>query len=521
MVHSALHRLYPRAFEGRLPKSDPVFRVSRVKFFRAAALNLVLIQLLFLGLFCYLFGSLFQQVPRTHSLKVLWVDYDGGIIGDAVRDAYKTLQSNTFPTLVERPESDFPSQSDLRAAVCRTDYWAALYVSPGSSENLGLAISGSASQHNPSDVLTFIWNEARYPTVLDSAISSNLQALSNGARVAYVARNGTSAFSTIPSNNLEAISTFTNPWTLSSINIQPTIQGSRAIYNTIVIVLILIQCFFYLGTVNGLYVQFKIYTRISPSRIILVRALISGTFTMVGGLLISASIWAFKADWSVSGKQYALNWLTVWLFAHVNFLTLDVFTIWVPAPYVPMALITWVVINVSSVMTPFALSSPFYRWAYALPAHAVYEVLTDIWSSGCNPHLDFALPVLFVYEISGLCWTSLGVFKRCHFALVTEEAAQEGIRLRIEAALKQQREREMRIEEEEMKERTEGMDVITADSSTDGIAGQGDRRMSKARIEQMKEDEKDVEELENEIEEVGTRANRLTSFGPCFHVGGE
>jgi hypothetical protein len=128
---------------------------------------------------------------------------------------------------------------------------------------------------------------------------------------------------------------------------------------------------------------------------------------------------------------------------------------------------------------------------------------------------------LFVYEISGLCWTSLGVFKRCHFALVTEEAAQEGIRLRIEAALKQQREREMHIEEEEMKERTEGMEVITADSSIDGIAGQGDRRMSKARIEQMKEDEKDVEELGNEIEEVGTRAIRLTSFGPCFHVGGE
>jgi Protein of unknown function (DUF3533) len=136
--------------------------------------------------------------------------------------------------VIERLKSEFPSGSDPREAVCSTSYWAALYTSPGSSENLGLAIAGSSdSQYNQSDILTYVWNEARYPTALDGSITSNLQALSNVARVAYAVRNGTSAFSTIPPSNGKTISTFANPWTLSSANIQPTTQGTRAVYNTI------------------------------------------------------------------------------------------------------------------------------------------------------------------------------------------------------------------------------------------------------------------------------------------------
>lgn len=515
MLPPIVRRAYPRACDNRLPVSHPEVRVNRVKFFKAALLNFVLLLLLFLGLCCYMFGSLFQQEERVHNLQILWVDYDGGIIGDAVRNAYKSLQSNGFPTLVERPGLEFPSINDLREAVCNTDYWGALYTLPGSSESLGLAISGSTTSHyNPSSILAYIWNEARYPTVMDSLISGNLHALSDGARVALTALNGTSAFSTIPPNNPAAISAFTNPWILSSFNIQPTTQGTRTVYNTIVVVLVLIQDFFYLGAINGLYVQFKIYTRISPTRIILVRDVLSGMFTMVGSLLITCAIWAFRAHWNVSGTQFALNWLALWLFAHANFLTLDVFTIWIPPQYISMALISWVVLNVTSIILPFDLSSPFYRWGYALPAHAAYEVLTDIWSHGCNPHLYYALPVLFSYEISGLFWTSLGVYKRCHYAVLTEEATQEAMRMRVEAALKLEREHDKRLVRES-REKSVRQDEIGEPSRTDILAE--DREGEEEDREQA---ERDLEELGSEIERMETRASRMANFGPSFHLVG-
>ena len=515
MLPPIIRTLYPRASDNRLPISHPTIKVARPKFVKAALLNFVLLLLLFFGLFCYMFGALFQQESRVHNLNILWVDYDGGIIGDAVRNAYKHLRSSGFPNLVERPASEYTSIDSLKNAVCNGEYWAALYTFPGASQSLGLAISGSPNSHyNPSNILAYIWNEARYPTIMDGSISSNLHTLSEGARVAYIALNGTAAFSTIPPNDSAAISTFANPWMLTAYDFQPTTQGSRAVYNTIVIVLVLIQDFFYLGAINGLYAQFKIYTKVSPFRIVIVRDVISSTFTMIGTLLTTCAIWAFKFHWNVSGTQFALTWLILWLFAHANFLTLDVFTIWIPPQFVSMALISWVVFNVTSIIYPFDLSSPFYRWGYALPAHAAYDALTDIWSSGCSPHLYYALPVLFAYEVLGLFLTALGVFKRCHYAVLTEEATQEAMRMRVDAALKLEHDHGRHLERGDEKK-----------SEREGEPGEPSRADRAA--ESREEEQEDREQAQSRIESVGseisrmeTRASRMGNMGPSFHLVG-
>jgi hypothetical protein len=87
-----------------------------------SANNFILLQLLFLRLFSYIFGALFRQGDKVHNTTIGFVDYDGGAIGAAVREAHGGLQSNGFPTLVESPIADFPSASDWETAVCRTDY---------------------------------------------------------------------------------------------------------------------------------------------------------------------------------------------------------------------------------------------------------------------------------------------------------------------------------------------------------------------------------------------------------------
>ncbi|KAH8127075.1 hypothetical protein FP744_10007801 [Trichoderma asperellum] len=512
-----MNKFYPRAGENKLSISHPEIVAVRPKFFAAALLNFVLYILLFFCLFCYLYGSLFQQIPRTHNVHILWIDYDGGIIGDAVRTAYSSLQSNQFPALIEKAVSQFPTPADLREAVCRSHYWAALYTSPGASVNLAQAIAGSnTSVYNASDVLTFIWNEAKYPTSMDGIISTNLHTLSDAARISYIALNGTSAFLTIPPNNSAAISVFTNPWTLTAINIKPTIQGTRAVYNTISFVLVLIEDFFFLATLNGLYVQFKIFLKIAPGRIILVRDFISLTFTMVSALVNSAAIWAFKANWNVTGGQWALTWLTLWLYAHANFLIFDTFTIWIPLQFVSMALVTWIVVNITSIVFPFSVMSPFYRWGYALPTHAAYEILTDIWSGGCNPHLSYALPVLFAYEVVGLILTSIGAYKRCHNAVIVDETTKEAMRLQVEAALKAER-RHSSLAGQESHEKRARRTHTGESSHTTEDAGTLDQSNDAT------EDEEDLEELEDvdtRIERMRSRASALSNIGPAFRLIG-
>lgn len=430
-------QFYPRA-RGRRPSiHHPSVRPRRWGILKAAILNLVLLQILFLCLFCYIFGSISQQNTHIQNLNVLFVDYDGGAIGDGVRSAYENLKGPGFPSLIEQSTTEYPQPSVVDGAVCNIDYWGALYTMSNASNRLAAAISGesAASSYNRTNALTMAWNQARYPAVVDSALANSLKSLSEVARVAYATTNGQQALQTLNSSDPAAVAVFYDPWTLSVVNFQPTSQGSRLIYNTLVIILIIIQEFFYLGYVNGLYVQFKLYTSVAPHRIAIVRQLISAVYTLIGSLCTAGAIWAFRNGWQVNSNQFVLTWMSLWLFAHVNFLALDVFTVWLPPPYVPMALISWVVLNSTSILLPLDLSPGFYHWGYALPAHSVYQVLVDIWSSGCNPQLDYALPTLFAYEIIMMTMSTVGVYRRAHYACLTQEQDEKSCQDNIAAAL--------------------------------------------------------------------------------------
>lgn len=438
-------QFYPKARQQRPSIHHPAVRPLRLGLLKAATVNLLLLQFLFLGLFCYIFGALFQQSGHIHNINILFVDYDGGAIGDAARVAYQKLQGPSFPTFVERSASVYPQSGSIEGAVCDIEYWGALYTTANASNALSAAFAGgsAASSYDKTNVLTMVWNEVRYPTVVDSAVAQSIKLLSETARVAYSQANAKDALQSVNSSDPAALAAFYDPWTLADHNILVTSQGSRAIYNTLVIILILIQEFFYLGTVNGLYAQFKIYTSVSPHRIVIVRQIISLIYTLVGAMCTAGAIWAFRSGWDVNGNQFALTWLALWLFAHLNFLVLDVFTIWIPPPYVPMALISWVILNVTSIILPFELSPAFFKVGFALPAHSIFQVLIDIWSSGCNPQLYFSLPVLFVYEVLGIVLSSIGVYRRAHYACIKQEMDEKASEERVTTILREQQEAQL------------------------------------------------------------------------------
>jgi hypothetical protein len=373
---------------------------------------------------------------------------------------------------------------------------------------VALAGGSAATTYNRSDVLTYIWNEARYLAVADAIIADNIKTLSSMARVAYAASNGTGALQALSLTDSAATSAFADPWQLTSINIQPTMQGSRLIYNTLIIIFIMIQEFFYLGTINGLNAQFKVYERLYPYRIIIVRNIVSAAFTFIGSLCITGAIWAFRSGWRVNGSQFVLSWVVLWLFAHSNFLTLDVFTAWLPPPYVPMSLITWVVLNITSVLIPLELSPGFYHWGYAMPAYEVYQVLTDIWSGGCNPQLHRALPILFAWEVLSLFFSSLGVYRRCHYAVMAEEAQQEAFRMRLDAAVAFERRRDQEKQETPAR-------VPEPKSKSDGVGDEQGAETSEREVAALAEM---IRLEDNEIRREQTKLTRGTNFGPSFDL---
>lgn len=127
---------YPKATVNRLHGHDKAIVGARMSLLKLAFYNLAILQVLFFLLFCYLFGSIFQQSSHVHNMHVLYVDYDGGLIGSAVKQGYGALQGKDFPTLNEGSVTQYPTPGDIDKAVCSTKYWAAIYTSPGATTRL-------------------------------------------------------------------------------------------------------------------------------------------------------------------------------------------------------------------------------------------------------------------------------------------------------------------------------------------------------------------------------------------------
>ncbi|KAH7420026.1 hypothetical protein BKA64DRAFT_612055 [Cadophora sp. MPI-SDFR-AT-0126] len=399
---------------GRLLWTDPFWNGKRKPFVIGVVMSSLSVITMFVMVMSYLYGSIWKSTHRASNLNILAVDYDGGVIGKSLSTGYSALKGEKFPTLHFRPSDDFATVDDIRNAVCRGDYWAAIFAQDGASDRLAAALGGglAAARYNSSNTLTYVFNEARYPTIQSGYISSNMQTLIGAASSIYGSLNGTSAARFLNTDDSNATLALLNPISASAINIMPTSQGTKVLYNTITLVLPIIQQFFFLMALNGISNSFGIYGYLSSLHVGLIRMIVAISYTFLASLTLAGYIWAFKENWGVSSGQFALTWMAMWLYMHVNFLVLDAATAFVPLAFLTFIVLPWVIINVTSTIFPFELNPGFYKLGYALPGHQIVSILFQIWSGGCNNQLARALPVLFAWEIFGWIASGWGVVYR-------------------------------------------------------------------------------------------------------------
>lgn len=399
-------------------KDSTLWNEIRKPFLSALSVTVILLQLLFLCNLCYLYGTQLHNSTRAHNLKILYVDYDGGDVGRSVVAAYNELKGKDFPTLVQHQASDYPSADKVYEAVCHRHYWGAIYSNPDASKRLSNALydETAASQYNNSDALTYVWNGIRYPAFSLSFIYSKIETLIPVARLAYNAMNGTAAAASIDWSHQASAEVLFDPISATGINIKPTEQGGRVLYNTVSMVMPIIQQFFMLMALNGISTGMQLYSRLHPQRNGIIRLILSAVYTLLGSLCMTGYIWAFREDWSVDAGQFFLTWIVCWLYMHINFLILDIATTWIPMQFMSFFVLTLALTSVSSTISPLELSPGFYHWGYALPAYETYQVLVQVWS-GCDNQLFRALPILFSWWLVCLIAAILSLHYRCKAAI--------------------------------------------------------------------------------------------------------
>lgn len=440
------------------------WRGRKKQFGIAVTASFVLLQLLFLTVICYLFGSVFRQSTRLHKLKVLSVDFDGGIIGQSLQAAYRSVEAPSFPGLVTKTTGDYEDVSEVVEAVRRGDYWAAVYTHTGASERLATALQGgsAATSYNATDAITYVWNEIRYATVASGSIKGNLETLIAVSRVAYTRINGTAALSTLNQSDPAAVAAYLNPIQASDINIKHSPQSTKIIYNTIPMVMGIIMQFFFLMAVNGVASSLQLYSHIPFFQNLIVRVCLSFAYTFFGSLCQSAYFWAFKEHWDQPASVFFLVWMALWLYQHVQFLIFDVATTFIPMAFTSFFVLSWVIANVTSTIAPFELCPGFYRWAYALPAHETFATLITIWSGGAVNRLYRSLTIMFAWAVVFAPAAFFALKYRCKKAA---EAAAE------EEQAKREREEDLKKEGRELEKKARRPSHRSrANSTLDGTA---------------------------------------------------
>lgn len=364
----------------------------------------------------YLFGSTDEQRFRTHALNVLVVDFDGpAAIPEALAAAYDTMQGDRFPTLEFRSASTkYPDPASVRNAVCRGDYWGAVYVHEGASSRLALAVGGGATDaYQSNDTVTYIYNQARYTTIVESAIRVNLETLISASRdLYYETADGRAALAALDRADPPAVRAYLDPIRASSDTIAPTLQGSRTFYNTLNMVFPILITFFYLLAVNGISDANKLALRLRRRELWLMRFALGKVYALAAALVITAYMWAFREDWAVTDAVFAKNWMIVWWQIDINWQVFDAFIgSYVPLQFNAFFMLTWVVLNVASAAFPFEVAPDFYRVGYALPGRNIYTLQIQAWT-GCGGGLEVALPVLFAWWLLGHVATIFSARKR-------------------------------------------------------------------------------------------------------------
>jgi hypothetical protein len=406
------------ADENRTHFRDQQWQGVRVKVIRATAVGGIAFMLWFLACISYIYGSLYMSPSRHSAFKVLAVDYDGGVIGQAMEAAYEQLKGPGFFTLEYHTAEEYPTTEDMYNAVWQGDYWAAISVSEGASSRLSTALQGgyAATSYNATNAMHYIWNQQYYTTFANSVVQSHMTQLIAATRLAYNNLNSTSLSSNLNTISPAALAALLNPIQATSTNIMPATFGTSTLLNTVSMAMPILQQFFFLLVLNGVLAANQIYKKMTIRSSLVYRRAAGLLFTFGAALCQAGYYWAFSENWSVSGSQFVLTWLTVWLLMHIHLLILDSISTLAPLPVMPFVVILWVLLNVSSTSSPLEAQAGFYHWMVALPSHEAYSILVTVWTGGSHNRLYRALPILFSWWVTANVTTSLTHIRACHLA---------------------------------------------------------------------------------------------------------
>ncbi|XP_014550098.1 hypothetical protein COCVIDRAFT_116464 [Bipolaris victoriae FI3] len=416
MIQSGRYALVNTARSYR--NQNQKFMVIRKKILLRIAVGGMAYIVWFLACLSYIYGSLYLSPGRHAAFHVLAVDYDKGAVGQALQVAYTQLKGPGFVTLDFRSPSAYPTEADMFHAVWRGDYWASVAITEGASERLSAALQGgeAAATYDQSTALHYVWDQQYYTIYANTVVQRHMNQLVAATRLAYSNINGMQAMRIVNKTDQTAIQALLDPIKATETNIHAAAFGSVVFMNTVSMVMAILEQFFFLLTLNGIFGALNLYGRMTVLSSMCLRRLAGILFTFGAALCQSGYYWAFRENWEVNGSQFLLTWMAVWLLMQIHLLVMDSISTTAPPAAMPFVVLFWITLNNASAASPLDIQTGFYKWSIILPSHEAYSVLVTIWTGGAHNQVYRALPILFSWWIVANITASLAHIRACHLA---------------------------------------------------------------------------------------------------------
>ncbi|TVY75804.1 hypothetical protein LSUE1_G004763 [Lachnellula suecica] len=229
--------------------------------------------------------------------------------------------------------SEYSTIHTIQDEVCNGNYGCAVYSHPGASDRLSAAVHGgeAANSYDASDSITYIYNGRRQPFVQLGDLVGNLERLAGAASSAHSALHGAQALQYLNATDEAASRALFNPMQPTSLDLAIFDQRDHVLYNTVTVLLPLIQQFFFLTKFGKIANSFGIYTRPRSSHFGIAQLITSIFCTFLSSFGVASYPWTSQENWEVDPGKFVLTWITFWLYMHVNICVFDAATALFPA----------------------------------------------------------------------------------------------------------------------------------------------------------------------------------------------
>lgn len=418
--------------------------------------------------FSIYWGASYQRETRYKNLRMLVVIEDNEtvngtepVIGNAVRSLLETLQvkklggweiKNTteFEELAQSFGHD--SYGEIKKQIHHQEYWAAIYVRANATYNLKTAIENG-------DTLYDVLNNSiicYYETGRDNAGMSLyvlpniykveryfLQQQSNITQSMFSGDSLLSVFS-----SLSSVAVAAAPLKFLYIDAIPFTDPVLTAPLQVGLIYMIIVTFFAFNMFGQIH-QAMAASGVKKPHWLLYRVISSITGYFFISFFYSLVTLAFQVNFqSAFGKSgwlvyWMTNFLAMWALGAMNEMMAMTLIILYP-PIVGFWLLFWVVINISATFAPIALCPAFFRYSYAMPVHAAYEIMKVIFFNTYKGALGRNYAILVIWIV--LATTGMAVVAVLFGKTMGKRAMADRKKIEEQVLAKKARDDEEKIE---------------------------------------------------------------------------